>query len=78
MKALAWLERRFRMSAEARFRWQVGYRKPVLAILLAGGVLATVGLLWDDPDRWIVLSCGLAAWVGCAFIRMLASDGGRG
>ena len=64
------------MTAEARFRWQITYRKPVLAILAAGTVLCIASMIWDVPERWTVLSCGLAAWIGCGLIRLLASDGG--
>jgi len=64
------------MTAEARFRWERQYRKPVTAILVGGSALMIVGLLTGGPDGWVVLLCGVAAWAGCFMLRLLASDGG--
>jgi hypothetical protein len=74
----SWLSRRFRMSAEAEFRWQRDFRRPVRLLFLFGIVLIVFALVPDPLARPFVLGAGIATCLGCLLIRLLVADGGRG
>lgn len=73
-----WLSRQFRMTAEAEFRWQRTFRRPVQMLVAAGTVLVVFGLLPGSENRGVLIGTGVATWIGCVLIRFLAADGGRG
>lgn len=66
------------MSAEAEFRWQRHFRRPVRLLFLAGIVLILAGFFPDPLGRPLILGAGVATCLGCVLIKMMVADGGRG
>jgi len=66
------------MTAEAEFRWQRNFRRPVQLLAVAGILLIVVGVLPETETRGLMIGAGVATCTGCVLIRFLASDGGRG
>lgn len=71
-----WLEKPFRMSSEAQYRWHTTYRRAVMLLALLGAVLIALSFLADAGERGLLTMAGVAAWIGGLLVRLLVADGG--